>query len=121
MKIQAPVGLITWYLFRNRPFKMWPLEDAIEQLLKVNPAIYGGITAAAYLSCKAHCEYECPYLDGSPRDRETNPYEKELEAVDASDRRVVSRFMAGGARRRGGGGGAGGGFGDSLSEFFRIV
>ena len=34
-KMQAPISLITWYLFRNRPFKMWPLEDAIGQLAKV--------------------------------------------------------------------------------------
>ena len=34
-KIQAPLSLITWYLFQNRPFKMWPLEDAIASLGKV--------------------------------------------------------------------------------------
>ena len=34
-KVQAPLSLITWYLFQNRPFKMWPLEDAVGQLGKV--------------------------------------------------------------------------------------
>lgn len=38
MKYQAPISLITWYLFNNRPFKMWPLEDAMAQLGKVHPA-----------------------------------------------------------------------------------
>ena len=38
LKFQAPVSLITWYLFKNRPFKMYPLEDALKQLANVRTA-----------------------------------------------------------------------------------
>ena len=38
VKFQAPVSLITWYLFKNRPFKMWPLEDVIKQMANVRTA-----------------------------------------------------------------------------------
>ena len=55
-KIQAPVGLMTWYLFRNRPFRMWPLEEALAQLAAVPPGIFGGLAAGAYMSCRSHCE-----------------------------------------------------------------
>lgn len=34
-RVQAPLSLITWYLFQNRPFKMWPLENIIFGLGKV--------------------------------------------------------------------------------------
>ena len=32
MKFQAPFSLITWYLFQNRPFKMWPIENLFRVL-----------------------------------------------------------------------------------------
>eukprot|EP00908_Phaeocystis_cordata_P007882 Transcript_18553.p2 GENE.Transcript_18553~~Transcript_18553.p2 ORF type:complete len:136 (-),score=37.35 Transcript_18553:261-668(-) len=35
MKFQAPFSLITWYLFQNRPFKMWPIENLFRALANV--------------------------------------------------------------------------------------
>ena len=35
MKFQAPFSLITWYLFQNRPFKMWPIENLFRVLANV--------------------------------------------------------------------------------------
>ena len=52
MKVQAPLSLVTWYLFRNRPFSMIPLDKALGKLFGVSPAAYGAVGAAAYLSCK---------------------------------------------------------------------
>lgn len=38
LKYQAPLSLVTWYLFRNRPFKMWPLEEvSSRRLLRRSP------------------------------------------------------------------------------------
>ena len=37
-KFQAPFSLITWYLFQNRPFKMWPIEDLFRGIANVSYA-----------------------------------------------------------------------------------
>lgn len=37
-KFQAPFSLITWYLFQNRPFKMWPIEDLFRGIANVSCA-----------------------------------------------------------------------------------
>ena len=37
-KFQAPFSLITWYLFQNRPFKMWPIEDLFRAFANVSCA-----------------------------------------------------------------------------------
>ena len=117
-KIQAPLGLITWYLFRNRPFKMWPLEDAIASLLQINPAIYAAITAGAYMSCHDHCELDCPYPFSDARAASEPPLLPELDEVDATDLRFLSQLYHRG--RGGGGGGGGGSFSDAISEMFRV-
>ncbi|KAL1520169.1 hypothetical protein AB1Y20_023639 [Prymnesium parvum] len=115
-KVQAPLSLITWYLFQNRPFKMWPLENAIAQLAKIPPALVGGAAFATYMSCREHCEDDCPY-PGGPRRPPGSPPE-ELERVNAEDPSVLYRVLGGGRR---GGGGGGGGLAGAFSDFFRIV
>ena len=37
-KFQAPISLITWYLFQNRPFKMWPIENLFQGLANASCA-----------------------------------------------------------------------------------
>ena len=115
-KVQAPLGLITWYLFRNRPFKMWPLEDAIGWLFKVNPAIYAGMMAGAYMSCRGHCEMDCPYPGGEGLAADTPPQLPELDEVNAEDLSFLSRLYQRGRPR-----GGGGAFSDAVSDLFRIV
>ena len=114
MKIQAPLSLVTWYLFKNRPFAMMPLEQAIGKLLGIHPAIYGGAAAGAYLSCRSLCDIDCPYPGGASAAVDEFP---ELDDVDPTDTRFLARLY-----QRGGGGGkrGGGGFADALSEMFRV-
>ena len=114
MKIQAPLSLVTWYLFKNRPFAMMPLEKALGKLLGVHPAIFAGLGSAAYMSCRELCDIDCPY-PGSSVDPQHIP---ELDAVDATDTRFLARLY----QPRGGGGGkrGGGGFADALGEIFRV-
>jgi hypothetical protein len=114
MKVQAPLGLITWYLFKNRPFRMWPLEEALAQLAGVNPAVYAGAAAGAYFSCKAHCAMDCPYPGGAPKPTDL----PELDEVDARDSRFLAQLYQRGRR---GGGGGGGSFASALSDMFRVV
>ena len=113
MKIQAPLSLVTWYLFKNRPFSMIPLEEAIGKLLGVHPAVYGGAAAGAYLSCRSLCDIDCPYPGGGAAVDDF----PELDDVDASDTRFLARLY-----QRGGGGRGGkrGGFADALGEMFRV-
>lgn len=114
MKIQAPLSLVTWYLFKNRPFSMIPLEEAIGKFLGVHPAIFGGAAAGAYMSCRGLCDIDCPYPGGSPAVDDF----PELDEVDPSDARFLSRLY-----QRGSGGGGkrgGGGFADALGEMFRV-
>lgn len=138
-KIQAPLSLVTWYLFQNRPFKMWPLENVISQLAKVRrwhwpaslpmhrasctkfdaqipPAIFGGLGGGLYMSCQHHCDEECPY-PGKSRTKGMPP--KELEGVDAEDPQLLYQLFGGGGGRRGSR--SGGGLGAAFSEFFRVV
>jgi hypothetical protein len=114
MKIQAPLSLITWYLFRNRPFTMIPLEKALGRLFGLPPPLYAGVAAGAYFSCRKLCDLDCPYPGGSPAADDL----PELEEVDASDTRFLSRLYQRpqSDRRRGGGGG----FADALSDMFRV-
>ena len=37
-KFQAPFSVIIWYLFQNRPFKMWPIEDLFRAFANVSCA-----------------------------------------------------------------------------------
>ncbi len=118
LKIQAPISLITWYLFQNRPFRMWPLEDAPALLTKVNPAVWVGAVAAMWLSCENHCDYDCPYPNMHAK---KDPLIEKLESVDPTDTSILSRLMHGARRGGGGGGGGGGGMGKVFSEAFRIL
>ena len=68
------------------------------------------------MSCRPHCEEECPYPGG--RRRPTGAPPEELDAVNAEDTSVLGRLLGG---RRGGGGGGGGGIAGAVSDFFRIV
>ena len=114
MKIQAPFSLLTWYLFKNRPFTMIPLEKALGKLFGVPAAIYGGGAVGAYLSCRPLCDLDCPYPGGSPQPEEM----PELESADPTDLRFLHRLYNRGGRR--GGGGGGGGFSQALSDMFRM-
>ena len=118
LKIQAPLGLLTWYLFRNRPFKMWPLEEALASFASLPPALFAGVGGAAYFSCRGHCEMDCPYPGVDAPGAEEPPQLPELDEVDASDARFLSQLYRRGGR---GGGGGGGAFGNALSDMFRIV
>ena len=116
MKIQAPLSLLTWYLFKNRPFSMIPLEKALGKLLRIPAAVYGGGAVAAYMSCKPICEIDCPYPGGTPPPEEL----PELDGVNPTDLRFLHRLYQRGGGRRGGGGG-GGGFSQALSDMFRLA
>lgn len=58
MPPQTPVSLVSWYLFRNRPFRMYPLEEAITSLANVPLPAYASVAATAYMTCSDHCELE---------------------------------------------------------------
>ena len=118
MKIQAPLGLMTWYLFQNRPFKMWPLEDAIASLFGVPPAVYAGGLAAAYLSCRGHCDMDCPYPGVDAPSATDTPLLPELDDADPSDARFLSALYQRGRR---GSGGSAGSFSQAVSDMFRVV
>ena len=60
MKIQAPLSLVTMYLFKNRPFTMYPLDKALTALLRIPPAVPAAAIALTYLSCKTSCDMDCP-------------------------------------------------------------
>lgn len=112
MKIQAPLSLVTWYLFKNRPFSMIPLEKALGKVFGVHPAIYAGAASGAYLSCRKKCDLDCPF----PGHDERPDYLPELDSIDASDARFLSRLY-----QRGGGGGAKkGGFASALGQMFSV-
>ena len=76
-------SLVTWYLFKNRPFSMIPLEEAIGKFLGVHPAIFGGAAAGTHMSCRGLCDIDCPYPGGSPAVDDF----PELDEVDPSDAR----------------------------------
>ena len=101
VKYQAPLSLVTWYLFRNRPLRMWPLEEIVGHIFGINPAIYAAAAAASYRSCEQQCDTECPYLGrrGAP-----TPTMPELARVNAADFSSIQRLLRP-QRRRGGGGG----------------
>ena len=56
-KFQAPFSLITWYLFQNRPFKMWPIEDLFRA--------FANVSCAAQLPPPLHLT-SAPHLCASP-------------------------------------------------------
>ena len=56
-KFQAPFSLITWYLFQNRPFKMWPIEDLFRA--------FANVSCAAQLPPPLHLT-SAPHLYASP-------------------------------------------------------
>ena len=114
MKIQAPFSLLTWYLFKNRPFTMIPLEKALGKFFSLPPALFGGAAIGAYLSCRPQCDIDCPYPGGSPPPEEL----PELEGVNPSDLRFLQRLYQRPAA--GGGRGGGGSFSDAVSEMFRV-
>jgi len=95
---------------------MWPLENAIQQLTNVPPALVGALGFGTYMTCQSHCEEECPYPGGRRRPAGAPP--EELERVDADDTSVLHRLLGG---RRGSGGGGGGGFAGALSDFFKLA
>ena len=115
MKIQAPLSLLTWYLFKNRPFTMIPLEKALGKLLQIPPFVHGAAAVGAYLSCRPLCDLDCPYPGGSPPAEEL----PELENANPRDlsflRRLYQRPAAGGGR------GGGGSFSQALSDMFRLA
>ena len=74
LKIQAPISLITWYLFQNRPFRMWPLEDALALLTKVNPAVWVGAVAAMWLLVREPLRLRLPVPEHA---REEGPADRE--------------------------------------------
>lgn len=116
MKIQAPLSLLTWYLFKNRPFTMVPLEKALAKLFGVPPALVGGAAVGAYLSCRPLCDLDCPYPGGSPAAEEL----PELDNADPSDLLFLHRLY----QRPGGGGGrkgGGGSFSQAVSDMFRLA
>jgi hypothetical protein len=118
LKIQAPVGLMTWYLFRNRPFKMWPLEDALAQFVSLPPALFAGAAGFAYFSCRDHCDMDCPYPGVDAPDGNELPMLPELDEADASDARFLSQLYRRGSSKGGGGTGS---FSSALSDMFRVV
>jgi hypothetical protein len=112
MKIQAPLSLLTWYLFKNRPFSMIPLEKALGKLFQVPAALYGGGAVGAYLSCRSLCDLDCPYPGGTPPIDEL----PELDGADPSNIGFLHRLYHRPAR----GGGGGGAFSNAVSEMFRV-
>jgi len=113
IRYQAPISLVTWYLFRNRPFKMWPLEDAVSNALKVHWGIYGSAAAATYGSCSSMCDQECPF-PGRSHDPDA-PVMEGLEEIDPADTAWLARLY-----RQGGGGRSKGGVQDMLGTFFQM-
>uniref|UniRef100_A0A7S0ISH8 Uncharacterized protein n=1 Tax=Calcidiscus leptoporus TaxID=127549 RepID=A0A7S0ISH8_9EUKA len=101
MKYQAPLSLLTWYLFRNRPFRMWPLEDIVGKLFKVSPAVYGFLAAVGYQSCQRQCDSECPYPGIRSAPSDTMP---DLEQVNAADFSAIAKLLQPQSSRRRGGG-----------------
>ena len=113
MRIQAPLSLVTWYLFKNRPFSMMPLDQALARFFGLPPAIFAGVAGGAYMSCRDLCDLDCPYPGGTA-DPEDLP---ELDEVEASDTSFLSRLYQ---RPAGKGGGGGGGFAEALSQMFAM-
>ena len=98
LRLQAPFSLLTWYLFRNKPFSMWPAEEALHSLASVNPSVYGTAAAVAYLSCARDCDEECP----DPRRRKpTEPVMDELKAVNLKDLSPLMKLYHGTGARAG--------------------
>ena len=92
---------------------MIPLEKALGKVLGINPAIYSGVAAAAYMACRTTCDLDCPYPGGNARPEDL----PELDKVDATNTGFLSRLY----QPRGGGGRRGsGGFADALGEIFRV-
>eukprot|EP00967_Tisochrysis_lutea_P059751 scaffold76165_cov38-Tisochrysis_lutea.AAC.6 len=113
IRYQAPLSLVTWYLFRNRPFKMWPLEEVVANLFKVNPGVYGGAAAVGYMSCSSMCDQECPF-PGRAYDADA-PCMAGLEEIEPSDTTWLSRLY-----RSSGGRGSKGGLQDMIGTFFQM-
>merc|ERR1719446_1562059 len=115
IKYQTPVSLISWYLFRNRPFRMYPMEDAVASLAGIPPAAYASVGAAAYMICSDHCELECSFPHRKPR-AEGTPIFPELADPRACPRTLgrLGRFLRPSQpkRRRGGA------VRDAFSHFF---
>lgn len=115
IKYQTPVSLISWYLFRNRPFRMYPMEDAVASLAGIPPAAYASVGAAAYMICSDHCELECSFPHRKPRSEGT-PIFPELAdpACVPEDFGPIGRFLRPSQpkRRRGGA------VRDAFSHFF---
>ena len=115
MRVQAPLSLVTWYLFRNRPFSMMPLEKAIAQFFGLPPVLFAGVAAGAYMSCRDLCDLDCPYPGTAARPDDL----PELDEVQPTDTSFLSRLYqrsSGG----GGGGGGGGGFASALQQMFSV-
>ena len=117
LKIQAPLGLLTWYLFRNRPFKMYPLEDALAKLVALPPALFAAVGGAAYLSCRSHCDMDCPYPGVDAPGASDPPLLPELDDADASDARFLSQLY----RRSSSKAASSGSFASAVSDMFRVV
>ena len=114
MKIQAPISLLTWYLFKNRPFSMIPLEKALGKFFSIPPAAFGAVAVGGYLSCKPLCDLDCPYPGGSPPAGEL----PELEGVNPRDLSFLHRLYQ---RGGGGGGSKSGSFSQAVSDMFRMA
>ncbi|EOD23535.1 hypothetical protein EMIHUDRAFT_444079 [Emiliania huxleyi CCMP1516] len=115
LRWQAPISLVTWYLFRNRPFKMWPLEEVVYNALKVHPAVWGSLAAGGYMSCSSQCDAECPFP--GQRYDPSGPAMRELEEIDAADTSWLMRLYRQGGSR---GGGSRGGIQDTLGTLFQL-
>lgn len=113
MKVQAPLSLVTFYLFKNRPFQMWPLEDALRAVSNVHPAAWGAAASAAYMSCRADCELDCPYPRAPGADARPE-YMRDLDAVNPSDTGFLSRLYQGGQQKKQGS------FAQAVSEMFTL-
>merc|ERR1719446_140003 len=118
IKYQTPVSLVSWYLFRNRPFRMYPLEEAIASLANIPVPAYASVAATAYMTCSDHCELECPFPNRKPpAEGEAILPELADPACVPEDFTPIGRFLR---PTRGASRGGGGGIADAFSQFFRF-
>jgi len=95
MKLQAPLGLVYAMVLKNRPMKMWPIQPILRELARTNPLFYGVAGAGVYMSCRNHCELECPY-PGKSRDGQLRL--PELDDASPNDISFLSKLYEGGSR-----------------------